>query len=398
MFFIPKIEKITKDATIVHFFLLFGYKTFSLYFPLFLVARGLSLPEVGYSFLLIYLPLSLFSPIAGFLNHKVNPAILSSLGIFGYALYALGMILIQNQVLFYFWQVLLGISAALFFVSMRSILMGFSLENSDRSFGWFYSAPFYADAIAPAVGAFFVWQFDFVGVFILSLILHLFTAVFCFIKLRKPAAPLTDENFGLDDSQDNYHKVFQILKRKNILPFLLISFSVLLLGGFYRAFFVLFLKDQLVWSQNLILIFASVSSALFVPLSLFLIKRLEKTDSKTNVFQGGLVDGLFSIIFGVALGFLNFISVLVIDLIRSAGSLICNSSRSGLVSRRLKTEPEEASAIDTIFAPLGVALGALVSGLLIGFLGYRLLFIFGGIFVVFVVFLAKAVVKSQELR
>jgi len=58
MFLIPKIEKITRDVTISHFSLMFGYKLFSLYFPLFLVARGFSLPEVGYTYLLIYLPLA----------------------------------------------------------------------------------------------------------------------------------------------------------------------------------------------------------------------------------------------------------------------------------------------------------------------------------------------------
>ncbi|MBL7142110.1 MAG: MFS transporter [Candidatus Pacebacteria bacterium] len=398
MFFIPKIEKITMDATIVHFFLLFGYKTFSLYFPLFLVTRGLSLPEVGYAFLLIYLPLALFAPIAGFLNHKINPAILSAIGIFGYALYALGMILIQNQALFYFWQVLLGVSAALFFVSIRSILMGFPLENADRSFGWFYSAPFYADAIAPAIGAFFVWQFNFVGVFILSMALHLFTAFFCFFKLRKPARTLTDAGFKVRDSQNNYQKIFQLLKKRSILPFLLISFSVLLLAGFYHAFFVLFLKEQLVWSQNLILIFISVFSVLFLPLSFLLIKYLEKSNSRASIFRGGLIAGLLSIVFGLASGFLNFFSVLLINVLRSAGALICNSGRSGLVSRSFKTEPEEASAIDTVFAPLGVALGALVSGLLIGFLGYDLVFIFGGIFVVIVVLIVGIFVKRRELR
>ncbi|MBZ1345531.1 MAG: MFS transporter [Candidatus Nealsonbacteria bacterium] len=410
----PKIEKITRDASIIHFFLMFGYKSFSLYFPLFLIARGLSLPEVGYSYLLIYLPLSLFAPIAGFLNHKINPAMLSGVGILGYAVYALGMILIQNPVLFYFWQVLLGISAALFFVSIRAILMGYHLENPDRSFGWFYSAPFYADAVAPAVGAFFIWKFDFAGVFIFSLILHLFTAVFCFVKLKKIAKPLLVEEdksssspfanvrvgdgFNLKDSQDNYKKIFQVLKTKTILPFLLISFSVLLLAGFYRAFFVLFLKDQLVWSQDLILIFISVFSVLFVPLSLLLIKHLEKNNSEKNVFQGSLVAGFFSIIFGLALPVLSFLNVLLINIARSAGSLICNSARSGLISKRLKTEPEEASVIDTIFAPLGVAFGALISGLVIGFLGYQMLFIFAGIFVIIVGLLGKMASQSSHYR
>jgi len=56
---------------------------------------------------------------------------------------------------------------------------------------------------------------------------------------------------------------------------------------------------------------------------------------------------------------------------------------------RLKQYPEEAGAIDTIFSPLGIALGALISGLLIGFLGYNLLFILGGIFVLIVGTLGK---------
>lgn len=393
MAILPKIERITKDATISHFFLLFGYKTFSFYFPLFLIARGLSLPEVGYSYLLIYLSLSFFSPVAGYLSHKVNPAILAALGILGYALYAFGMILIQNATLFYCWQALLGISAALFFVCIRAILMGFPMENFDRSFGWFYSAPFYADAIAPAVGAFFIWQFNFTGVFIFSLILHFFTAIFCFFKLRKPAKSLVDDGFNLKSSQDNYKKVFNNLKTKTILPFFLISFSVLLLAGFYRAFFVLFLKDQLSWSQDLILLFMSLFSVLFLPFSLLIIRHLEKTNSGKSVFQGGLIAGLFSVFFGLALPVLNFLSILLINLGRSAGSLICNSGRSGLISRRLKVDPEEASVIDTVFAPLGVAFGALFSGLMIGFLGYQALFILGGIFVIFVVLISNKFAK-----
>jgi len=390
---LPKIEKVTRDATLTHFFLMFGYKVFSLYFPLFLIARGFSLPEVGYAFLLIYLPIALFSPIVGFFNHKVNPAILATIGIVGYGLYALGMILIQNQVLFYFWQVLLGISAALFFVSARAILMGYPLKNPDRAFGWFYSAPFYADALAPVVGAFFIWKFNFVGVFIFSLILHFFTATFCFLKLKTPAKVLPDKGFNLKNYQQNYQEIFQIIKNRTILPFILISLSVLILAGFYRAYFILFLKDDLFWSQNLILIFISLFSFLFLPLSLYLIKYLGRFKSGKNIFQGGMITGTFSILFGLAFPILNFFNILLINFGRSAGSLICNAGRSGLVSKKLKRQPEEAGAIDTIFAPLGVALGALISGLIIGFLGYQLLFILGGVFVVILAFLMKKFAK-----
>lgn len=396
--FFPKIEKITRDATISHFFLMFGYKIFSLYFPLFLVARGMSLPEVGYIYLLIYLPIALFAPMAGHLNHKINPAILAGVGILGYAVYALGMILINTQTalgvgLFYFWQVLLGISAALFFVSARAVLIGSDLENVNRSFGWFYSAPFYAEAIAPAVGAVFVWQFGFVGVFIFSLIIQLFTSAFCFLKLRKPAGPLVDRGFNFKDAKNNYQKILQFLKEKTIFPLLLISFSVLLLAGFYRAFFILFLKEQLVWSQEMILVFISVFSVLFSFSSLLLIKRLEKISSQKNIFQGGAIAGSFSIIFGLALPALNFLSVLIINLGKSAGALICNAGRSGLVSKNLKTDPEEAGTIDTTFSPLGAAFGALISGLIIGFLGYQLLFILGGVFVILVSLICKKLAK-----
>jgi MFS family permease len=390
----PKIEKITRDLTTSHFLLMFGYKLFALYFPLFLVARGLSLPEVGYTYLLIYLPIALFAPIAGFLNHKINPAVLASLGILGYALYAAGMILIKAPALFYFWQVLLGISAALFFVSARAILMSSPLENYDRSFGWFYTAPFYAEALAPAVGALFIWKFDFIGVFIFSLVIQIFTAIFCFTQLKRGAIRPLNKFFNFQKFQENYQKVFQKIKGPTILPPILISFSVLLVAGFYRAFFVLFLKDSLLWSQNLILIFASIFSFLFLPLSLLSIKYLGRLRSEKNIFQGGLITGFSLILFGVLVPALNFFSILLINLGRSIGVLICSSGRSGLISQKLKENPEEAGAIDTIFSPLGAALGALISGALIGFLGYSPLFILGGVFIVVVSLIVKKFAKS----
>lgn len=399
MMFLPKIEKLTRDVTVTHFFLMFGYKIFSLYFPLFLVARGLSLPQVGYTYLLIYLPIALFAPIVSFFNHKINPAILTSMGILGYGVYAAGMILIPGThpvgaTLFYFWQVILGISAALFFASSRAILMGSPLENPDRAFSWFYSAPFYASAFAPVTGAFFIWKFNFAGVFILSLAIHLFNTVFCFIRLRKPARILPDHGFRLQNLQRNYQRAFHKLKQRTVLCLILISFSILLLGGFYRAFFVLFLKQELAWSQNLILVFGAIFSLLFLPVSLWIIKKVETQKSLKNIFQGGIMVGLFTILFGAIIPFLNFLSILLINTARSIGGLMANSGRSGLVNRELKEYPEEAGAIDTIFSPLGMALGSLISGLIIGLLGFNLLFLFGGVFVFTVVIVVRRFAKN----
>ncbi len=344
---------------------------------------------------MIYLPIALFALPVGFLNHKINPAILTSFGILGYGVYSLGMITIQNPALFYFWQVLLGISAALFFASSRGILMGSRLENPDRAFGWFYSAPFYADALAPALGAFFIWKFNFVGVFILSLAIHFLNAIFCWTRLRVPARVLPDHGFRFQNLQQNYQKAFQKLKQRTVLCLVATSFSILLLGGFYRAFFVLFLKQQLNWSQDLILVFGAIFSLAFLPFSLWVIRKLGEQKSSKSIFRGGIAESLFAILLGIAAPVLNFFSILLINIGRSVGGLMANSGRSGLLNRELKDYPEEAGAIDTVFAPLGTALGSLISGLLIGLLGFNLLFVFGGVFVLIVTILGRSCQKGN---
>ncbi len=377
MFLLPKIEKITRDATISHFFLMFGYKLFSLYFPLFLVAKNFSISQIGYTGFLIYLPIALFAPLVGFLNHKINPAILATVGISGYGIYALGMILFPNFFTFYLLQVLLGISAALFFVSSRAILMGAKLENPDRAFGWFYSAPSYADAIAPVVGAFVIWKFNFSGVFILSLILQFLNAVFCFSNLKKQVRRLPD-NIKIKESGKNYIKALDVIKQRSISPFILISFLVLVLGGFNNTFFVLFLKN-LGWSQNQILLYNSLLSLAFLPISIWVIRQVSRFKSEINVSRGGQVAGVFSGLLGGLAGILNFYYIFLIMLGQAIGGLMAGSGRSGLLSKKLKGHPEESGAVDTIFAPLATAIGALVGGLLIGPVGYPAIFIIFGI-------------------
>ena len=379
MFSLPKLERITRDATISHFFLMFGYKLFSLYFPLFLVAKNFSISQVGYTHFLIYLPIALFAPIAGFLSHKINPAILASLGILGYGIYALGMIIFPNLITFYIFQIILGISAALFFVSSRAILMGSKLENPDRAFAWFYSASPYADAIAPAVGALIIWKFNFLGVFVLSLVLQFFNAIFCFTKLRKQTTNLT-ENITVKESTNNYLKVLSDIKKKDISFFVSISFLVLILAGFNNTFFVLFLKS-LGWSQNQILLFNSLLSLIFLPISIWVIKQVGKFKSEINISRGSQITGIFSILLGGLVTILNFYYIFIIMLGKYIGGLMAGAGRSGLLTTKLRKYPEESAAIDTIFAPLATAVGAIIGGLIIGPLGYPLIFIFGGILI-----------------
>lgn len=373
-------DKTTRDATIAHLGVMFAYKLFSLYFPLFLVLRGFSLPEVGYTYLLIYLPFAIFSPVAGFLNRKINPAILASAGITGYGIYALGMISIQNPVLFYFLQAMLGISAALFFVSIRVILISSPIKNYTSSFGWFYSAPYYANAFAPMVGALIIWKFGFSGVFLASLALQFSLATLFFIRFKNQKPDFLDKSFDLEKLRQNYTDVFGKLKTSKSIPFIAVSMTVLIFDGFYRAFFPLFLQN-LGWSQNYILFFISIFSLLFLPLSFLIIKQFGKDSyqSENVIINGSFVAAIFSIMLGMLIGFMNFFIILFLFLGKSAGVYISDTARSGLVAEKLKANSEEAGAIDAVFSPLGMAFGSLISGLLIGFLGYSSMFILGGV-------------------
>jgi len=74
------------------------------------------------------------------------------------------------------------------FVGSRTLLITFS-KKPDESFAWFYSAPIYVEALAPAVGAFLIWRFSFVGVFIFSFIIHFLNIIYSlkpFYKIRIP--------------------------------------------------------------------------------------------------------------------------------------------------------------------------------------------------------------------
>jgi predicted MFS family arabinose efflux permease len=143
---------------------------------------------------------------------------------------------------------------------------------------------------------------------------------------------------------------------------------------------VLFLKN-IGWSQNQILIFSSLLSMVFLPISFFTALWLDKSKSIANILKGSRIAGTFSIILGLMANILNFYLMFVIVLFKNIGGLITNSGRSGLLSTKLKKYPEESAAVDTIFSPLAASLGALMGGGLITLLGYPLIFIAGGILI-----------------
>lgn len=372
-----KIEKTTLNVSLVYLFLMFGYKLFSLFYPLFLVSVGLSVVKIGSVYLLIYGTIAVASVAVNFFIHKVNPAIVASLGILGYAIYSLLMFFPQNMPIFYFAQILLGISAALWLVSLRSILITSRPRNYNVSFGWFYASADYASAIAPAVGALVIWKFGFVGVFTLSFFIQILTSFFCYVSLKDSFWPrsVAKNDFGVENLKERYGKFANILKKDGTLSFAMITiFTALMLVGAYRTFFILFLKDA-GYDQDMIIKFASIISLAYAFLSLAIIRIMGRWGSAKNINYGVAAKGVIGVVLGLGLYAFNVVIVFILVLLDSLTDLVSGSGKSSLLAEKFKNFKEEAATFDTVLTQSGTAMGGLLGGLVISFAGYSHTFI-----------------------
>ncbi len=378
----PKMEKTTFDVSLVHFLLMFGYKLFSLYYPLFLISIGFSVLNVGSIYLLTYSVIAVSSLAINYYIRRFNPSKVAALGIAGYGVFALMMLLSHNIYVFYLAQIVLGFSAAAWLVSLRLILMKAKSESKSRSFGWFYSMPHYASVIAPLIGGAIILKFGFTGVFILSLIIQFANAFYAYAKLNgNEKISNNNKEFKKKNPKNNYKKIYNYIKKDGVLAFVLISvFSVLILGGIYRAFFVLFLED-LSFSQNDVIKFIAIASVAYLPLSLIVIKIIGKLKNKKIISGGIAAEGFVTIMLGAFANVMNLFGFFVVMTVDSLGALAVGSGKSALLSRKLKDYQEEASVIDTILATLGPALGALIGGITIFYIGFQNTFLIAGVVV-----------------
>ena len=333
---------------------------------------------------------------------KFNPVLIASLGIFGYGVYALIMLSVGiteslSLPIFYGAQILLGFSAAAWLVSLKLILMKSETKNYNRTFGWFYSAPHYASAIAPAVGGLILWKFGFTGVFLLSVIIQFANAIYAYFKLNNRCWLHSPDRAVEPEKQNGstglpplwsqrlkkYKAVLNALKTdKTVFIILLALFTVLILGGIYRAFFVLFLKD-LSYSQNEIIRFISIISIIYLPLSLMVIKTMERLKTVRIISGGIIIEGAVTVVLGIFAGALNLLAIFSVMLIDSLGSLAVGSGKSSWLAMKLKNHREEAATLDTILTTLGPALGGLLGGIVITWIGYQNTFLAGGIIILF---------------
>jgi len=383
---LPKMEQTTFDVSLVHFLLMFGYKLFSLFYPLYLVSVGISIVHIGNIYFLTYFIISVSCFVINFYINRINPAKMAALGIFGYGVFALLMLLSQDIFIFYAAQVILGFSAAAWLVSLKYILMNAKTENHTSSFGWFYSMPTYATAIAPAVGGLIIWKFGFSGVFLASVLIQFLNAFYAYFKLRNNADVIKSREAKRLTPEENisqlkkYKEVFLILNaRKNVLAMLFFIFGALILGGIYRAFFVLLLKD-LSFSQDEVIRFVSMLSFIYVPFSILVIKLMEKM-RKGRIATGGMIlEGAVSVVLGTA-SFLSMGALFILNILDSMGALALGSGKSAFFAKKLENYKEEASTIDSVMTTLGPALGGFIGGISVAVVGYQKTFMLAGVIV-----------------
>lgn len=368
--FYRKEEKIIITVSIIYFLLLAGYKLFSLYYPLFLSSKGFSLSSIGLNYFVLYFSLGLFSLLFFFMR-KVQPKRMIIFSLLGYMLYSIGMLFVSSLIQFLLFQLLLGFFAGMFYVFARTTILEETHAKASE-YGYFYIAPLASAFIAPIIGGILIFFFGFSAPFLASITVYLIAILVSYANLK----PL---------------KIFERKRNFHIsnLYVVLFFFIMMLIVGIYRAFFVLFLKS-LGMIDNLIILFVLITNAiLFIPLS-FLRRKFDMYSEREYVVAASLIYAFVTLIITF---FSDILLIFALFLIQFSINVLLSSQKSHWLSK-FSIYKKEIAIIDTCIESFGVAFGALISGLLLNYVSFNIVFpIFGLILIttIFIFYLKKLI-------
>ena len=349
-------RKVIINVSIIYFLLLTGYKFFSLYYPLYLNLKGISLLGIGINYFLLYFSLGIFSLLFSFIRQvKLKRMIIVAIG--GYAIYSLGMIFISSMTQFLILQVLLGFFAGMFYVFARITILEETKARASE-YGYFYITPIISSLIAPIVGGILIYFFGFFAAFVASIVIYLTGIIFTTTNMK---------DFSIFERK----RRFEIKDWSSILFF----FSILLVVGMYRAFFVLFLKS-IGMSQNSVIFFILVVNALvFTPLIISR-KSFDKYSTREYISIATII---YAFVTAVITFSSNIMIIFFLFLLQYFIFVFLTSQKSGWLSR-MSIYKKEIAIIDTCIESFGVAVGALISGYLISSISFQYTFLVFSIF------------------
>jgi predicted MFS family arabinose efflux permease len=373
-------QGIIVSIPLAHFFILFGYKLFSLYFPLFLLEKGFSLLNIGYAYLLIYGSIAIVSPLLRKIFVGRDAVKLMQLAFLGFVFYSLGMIISRSVLEIFVWQVVLGVSSATFHLSSRLIIS--ETRDSTKGFSYFYAMPFIASFLAPLVGGILIVLSGFTEAFIFSISVYLSGIVFLRVTMKR--------KYIIHSRKRELEYVKKVLKGR--WSFVLAFTVALVTIGIYRSFFVVFLERVLELGKPEIVGWMVIGSLLLCLISLKT-SELARRNEKNDIFVGNLVSGVSSVVIALSHSVLVLFPAFLFE---NMGRWLSETGKSGFLAKNMKKDEEAAATIDTLLTSFCVALGSLIAGIVSEYIGIRPLFAASGILLIFSAILIYKKIRRKK--
>ncbi len=346
----------------------------------------------------------LFNPVWGSLSDRYGRKPILVMSLFGsvisYLLLALvfsGIIL--SAVLLLLSRAFAGIFAANISAA-QAVVSDITLpEERTKGIGYISAAFALGFVFGPAIGGVLSEHFGYGFPVFISACLSLIAALLCIFIFRETLP----EEIQIKNRQNkrnsnplNFKLITGILKNKSIGKFIIIFFVIVFAFSNIFGTIQLFAerKDGMNLSQSQIGYVFSFMGIIGALVQLFFLKLVQRKIGEQNT----LILGSFLAIFGLGLiGFSSTLTFLLgVIFLLAVGNGMCSTVTLSLLSQNVNREEQGTIlGINQSLSSLARFLGPTWGGLVYQYLGYRLPFITGGIFMMMVTVYSYVVLKKK---